>query len=201
MDYAMEYVNATCKFVTLAMSKEKGTPSVKLRFETGENEILYHDLWLTDSCFDRTMDVLRGVFGWFGDDVREFLDNHTALSNVEVELAVGKEEYNGKEYWRVKFVNPVGGRPDAVTQMDANTAREIGEKLRGRIALYDQKKKQEQQAAAQGGAAPAKPGTPKPAAAVPPKPAATPDLTPVSPRFTPAQMMAVPPPSDSDLPF
>jgi len=204
----MEYVNATCKFVTLAMSKEKGTPSVKMRFETDAKEVLYHDLWLTEKCFDRTMDVLRGVFGWFNDDVREFYDNHNALADVEVELAVEEEEYNGKTSWKVKFVNPVGGGPDAVTQIDAETARKIGEDLRGRIALYDQKKKQEQQAAAAQGGAPVK-TLPKPAAVVPLKnvgttvgtPAATPTSAPTASRLTPTQKVAVPPPSDDDLPF
>jgi len=199
----MEYVTATCKFVTLAMSKEKGTLSVKMCFETDAKEVLYHDLWLTEKCFDRTMDTLRGVFGWFNDDVREFYDNHNALADVEVELAVEEEEYNGKTSWKVKFVNPVGGSPDAVTQMDAETARKIGEDLRGRIALYDQKKKQEQQAAAAKGGAPAK-TLPKPAA-VPPKPAATPVVTPPptppTSRLTPVSKTAVPPPPENDLPF
>jgi len=207
----MDYLRAVCESATIAMSKEKQTPSVKIRFKAENGEILYHDLWLTDKCFDRSMDVLRGVFGWFGTNVHDFFERHDLLTGIEVELAVEWEDYNGKDYLKVRFVNPAGGNPDAVTQIDAETARKIGEQLRGKIMLYDQKKKQGQGAAT---ASPAKP-------AVGPKPVAGPPVAPKAPEARPnpvakpvAKPKVVPePPSerpyvdlsakdeDDDLPF
>jgi hypothetical protein len=200
----MEHVSAVCKWSGIDFSKEKRTPHILLQFETVNGETLYGQLWLTEGGYPNTEKVLRGVFGWFDpdNDVSIFYDRWDLLNDIEVDLAYEVETYNGKQYKKIKFINPAGGGRDAVTQMTREEAVALGASLKGKFMLDAQKRRQE--AAAQGGAAPAKPGAPKPAADVSPKPAATPAATPASApatsRFTPSPKPAVPPPDD-DLPF
>ena len=157
----MEKVKAVCEWSTLATSKERGTPSIKCKFKLDGGEYIYHDLWLSEKAFDRTMDTLRGVFGWFGDNVVDFFKRHELLNNVEVELVIDDEDYQGKTYKKVKYVNPIGGNFDPVTQISEAEAEKIGAELRGKIMLHAQTRAV---------AAPTKPvAQSKPAAA--PKPA------------------------------
>jgi len=215
----MDKVRAVCTWSGYNVAKS-GTESIKLKFRVDEDRpelylrpgaTLYADLWLSEKSEDNTAKVLRGVFGWFGLDVDEFIDHHDMLNDVEVELVVEWEEYNGRRELKVKFVNPVGGIPDPVTQIDRATAKTRSDRMRVKLMAYDQQQ-QQKQAAAQAGTVPAKP-TPasKPADRSTPKPVApksssgTLDWKDVKPKQKPA-----PPPTEEqgqeqddgdDLPF
>ena len=157
----MEQVRAVCEWSTLTTSKS-GTPSIKCKFKLlDRGEYIYHDFWLSEKAIDRSRQTLRGIFGWFGDDVSEFYECHELLNDVEVELVIEDETYLGKTEKKVKYVNPIGGHADAVTRISREEAKNIGAELRGKLMLLDQNCTV---------AAPAKPvAQSKPAAA--PKPA------------------------------
>lgn len=54
----------------------------------------------------RTLDDLKSLFGWNGVDPTWFME--TDLSGVEVDLVIENEEYEGKVYPKVKWVNKPG---------------------------------------------------------------------------------------------
>jgi hypothetical protein len=185
----MEHIKAVVLGTTIWSAPNTGTPSVKVRFGVSDGVAkpyqLYHDLWLSEKAFDRTMDTLRGVLGWFGCDLNDLYESET-LAGIEVDLAVEDEEFNGKMYKKVKFINPAGHVPkDAVTGVDQNAARRIAAELRGKITMFQQN------------AAAAKAGT---GATVPP-----PVQKPTSPTSRPPERSVrdAPPASvyDDDLPF
>jgi len=193
----MEHVSAVCKWSGIDFSKEKRTPHILLQFETVNGETIYGQLWLTEGGYPNTEKVLRGVFGWFEDDVSTFYDRWDLLNGIEVDLAYEIETYNGKQYKKIKFINPAGGGRDAVTQMTREEAVALGASLKGRFMLDAQKRRQEQVAQT---AAPAK-VTPRPTASAP----ARPPVQATSGTINWADMkptQAVPPPPEDDgLPF
>ena len=99
----------------LAESKNTHTPSVKLHIRAdfdldsqtpiSEGKVYYADLWLSDGAVDRTAETLRDI-GYTGYDFEEL--NGTCLEGFECEFTTQWEEYNGKSYEKVSFVNPVG---------------------------------------------------------------------------------------------
>jgi hypothetical protein len=196
----MDIVRAVCIWSGWHVAKS-GTESIKLKFQVEDNvpgistsgTTLYADLWLSDKALDNTVKTLREAMGWTELDPYVFVDNHDTLTGIEVDLAVDWEEYNGKRELKVKFVNPVGGIPDPVTQVDRESARKKSDALRAKLMMYDQNQKQKEVAAAAAGGAKAKPvQKPKPA------PAPSTDVPPVE------QYDDVPPgPEDEDdgLPF
>jgi len=190
-----ERVKAVCVWSGLSVSKEKGTPSIKCKFEPLEgcgrdNDYFYHDLWLTERCMDMTLNTLRGALGWFGDDLYEFHDHHDMLNGVEVYLVIEDETYQGVTRTKVKFVNPVAGYADPVSDLPEAEGKKIAADLKGAILLWNQNNKDK---IAQFKSAQPNPPTPKPA---PVKPA------PVRPMAY-GQKPAVNPASTAgdDLPF
>ena len=99
----------------LAESKKSHTPSVKLHIRLDydldkqqpvvDGRVLYADLWLSDNAVDRTAETLRDI-GYEGYDFEDL--NGTCLEGYQVEITTDFEEYNGKSYEKVSFVNPVG---------------------------------------------------------------------------------------------
>lgn len=163
----MKNVRAVCEFSTIAVSKKNQTPSVKCRFKLlegiGTNDThLYHDLWLSEKAFERTMETLRGVFGWFGTCTHDFMDHHDMLNGVEVDLAIEEETYNGKTDWKVKYVNPVGGNPDVVTNVTREESERISAEMKPKIMMWDQKHRAQTAAPAASPAKSAVAASPKP---------------------------------------
>jgi len=162
----MDKVRAVCIWSGFRQIGEKKTPTISLRFkildgapEFGMEEV-DGDLWLTtDKACERTISTLGGVFGYFGA-VHDFCDHHDLLNGIEVILVGEYETYNGKERWKVKFINSPGDEGWAPsTDEDRAAAKKLDGMLRGKILAFQQKVQQGQaaKAAAQGGApAPAK---------------------------------------------
>ena len=130
---------ATVLSHSLAESKEKGTPSVKVTFGVKHNVespdvtcrfTAWADLWLSDSCFDRTMHTLTKTLGWKGSNLSELNDNQTLLAGAECILVIENEEYNGKTIPKVKFVNDVQKR------LDPAKAQGIAERMAAKVAEY-----------------------------------------------------------------
>jgi hypothetical protein len=80
--------------------------------------------FFTERTFDRTIQSLR-YCGWRGDDIADL----TGVDTHEVEIVVEHNEYNGKVYPRVAWVNQIGGR----ARMPAEEAREFAESIKSRI--------------------------------------------------------------------
>jgi hypothetical protein len=109
---------------TLARSKVKSTPSIKLKMKaildenTGKsmNQIIYHDLWLSFKMKERTDKVLREVFGWRGSSYADF--NDPVFLEGKNCILVG--ELNEEGYFQVIFVNSVSGfAPLTDSELDA----------------------------------------------------------------------------------
>ena len=87
-----------------------GTPCVKVMFyiqtpvEAHGQKIVW-DGWATPAALGRTVEALR-TMGWTGNDLRDL----TSIGANNVELVIEGEDYKGKMYPRVKFVNALGGR-------------------------------------------------------------------------------------------
>lgn len=120
----------------LATSKNKGTPSVNLKFElnrnvdSGEecppNTHLYADQWLTDDCFDRTMHTLTKTLSWDGDDLSDL--NGTCLVGNKAWVVVEEEEYEGVTRSKIKWVNEVGSKKGAGSFAESQL-KNLNEKL------------------------------------------------------------------------
>lgn len=99
----------------LAESKVNHTPSVKLHIRADfdldkqvrltEGKVYYADLWLSDNAVDRTAETLRDL-GYTGYDLEEL--NGTCMEGFECEFSTSFEDFNGKSYEKVNYVNPVG---------------------------------------------------------------------------------------------
>lgn len=97
----------------LAFSRQKNTPSIKLQLKTDTRlddnapveKTFYADLWLSDNAKTRTVETLRAI-GYAGNDLTEL--NNPCLMGYEVEVSTSYEDYNGKSYEKVDFVNEVG---------------------------------------------------------------------------------------------
>lgn len=111
------------------------TPLVLASFRTSDGEDVEWQGWLTDKAVDRTLEALR-VCGWTGDDVREL----PGLDANEVEIEVQHEEFKGRIYARVRWVNALGsGSRGAGAGLSAETAAAIATGLRGKAVLSRQK--------------------------------------------------------------
>ena len=106
---------ATISDTAISESKTKKTPSVKICFDlkkdldTGAELMgrrLMADLWLNENCIERTAQTLADI----GCPCENFedLNYNNPMKGIECELSTDFEEYNGKEYEKVAFINPVG---------------------------------------------------------------------------------------------
>lgn len=86
-------------------SKDKGTPFVLVAFEilsgpqAGQRISWFG--YFTDKTVDRTVESLRAC-GFHGDDLAAFSDQNP---DIEVQIVVGHEEYEGKMRAKVQWVN------------------------------------------------------------------------------------------------
>lgn len=90
-------------------SKEKGTDYISVAFEILEPEEergapVPWNGYFTDKTAKRTLEALR-YCGWKGDD----LTSLDGMGTQEVALVVELEDYDGKQYPKVAWVNRLGG--------------------------------------------------------------------------------------------
>lgn len=100
------------------VESKKGTMGMEVEFQfeepsKGSKETLRWTGWLSENAIEKTMETLVDVLEFNGDDTvdaNSILTNPTALNyNKKVKLVVELEEYNGKSYPKIKWVNNVGG--------------------------------------------------------------------------------------------
>ena len=129
-------------------SKNSKTPSVKLSLDilndldTGAEIMgrrIYADLWLTEKTIDNTAKTLAEI----GCPCENFEDLNfgNPMGGIEVEISTDFEEYNGKEYEKVAFVNPVGHYANrGMKRADDSVAKQVSKKFNA--VLKAAKKKQ-----------------------------------------------------------
>jgi hypothetical protein len=108
-NYSAEIVSTS-----LAESKEKHTPSVRVQLRTIRNLDLDQetekqfiaDLWLSDNAVERTVKTLRDL-GFQGGSMVELNDPNT-MAGLLCEISTEMQEYNGNSQERVKFINKPG---------------------------------------------------------------------------------------------
>jgi len=124
---------ARAKTWVLAEIGEKETPAVSVEFVLSESAGEYAGLavtwdgWLTDASYQRTVESLRHC-GWEDQDIGDIqgLDK-------EVELVIESEEYEGRTYPRVRWVNKPGGvhaKPPMSPERKKSFAAAMSEKIR-----------------------------------------------------------------------
>ena len=129
-------------------SKEKGTPSINITFETSENvetkepiiKKVYADLWLSEKAQDRSLETLIKTLGWNGDDLNE-LNGGDVLAGVEAWLVLEEEEYedsfgNVKTSTKVKWINKIGGKTSK--PLDEAKAKSLSDSLKGKVLAFKQ---------------------------------------------------------------
>lgn len=140
--------------------------------------------------FTNTFVSLQEALGWT-PDANDIFGSLQALdlSQVNVQIVVDEEEYQGKNRYKVQFVNPVDYEGGGVRQLDEPALRKLNNEW---AAAFRAKF-----GAAGGAAAPAAPGGARPAAAAPQaapaasQPAPDPSPTPAAPA-APAPAAAAP---------
>jgi hypothetical protein len=103
-------------------SQKKGTPGVRVLFDTPEGEIEWTG-WLSDGALEITLKALRAM-GWQGDD----LDDLSTVGSLECDVVTAFETYKDNDYLKVKFVNALGS-----TQMAGAKKQRFAEQMRGKI--------------------------------------------------------------------
>lgn len=100
-------------------SPKTGTVGMEIKFEFLESTGAYESLnwvgWLTDKAMESTMDTLVNVLGFNGNDecdAEGILVDKGALNwDQEVSIVVELENYNGKQYPKIKWVNKLNQSP------------------------------------------------------------------------------------------
>jgi len=128
------YNNCAAVTAELIESKEKKTPGVEILFrasdEDGGGEIR-HTLWLTGGALPYSVKSLRAT-GWQGDDLSEL----SSVGAKLCQLVIEGEEYNGRVYPRVKYINPnesVGGGGAGQEKMSDAAKRQFAAKMKGLV--------------------------------------------------------------------
>lgn len=119
----------------LQRSKDKGTPYICLPLEVIGKDVdagktIAWNGWLSDKAFDRTIDTLIEVFGFDGDMAR-FHDGGQGLEGMKCQIVTEFQEYNGKKYTKVKYLNKAGYVHE-VSKLDADEAKKIITQFSGR---------------------------------------------------------------------
>ena|ERR1051326_2108102 len=109
-----------------------GKEQVAVEFELmdADGVVGPHITWFgyfTDDTWERTVESLRHC-GWQGDDLSE-------LSGLdqEVSVVIENEEYKGKRYPKVRWVNAPGSGLALKEQLSPQEAKEFASSMRGRI--------------------------------------------------------------------
>lgn len=146
--------DAKAKTWGLGSAGTKNTPEVAVEFEvvTPDADVrnITAHLYLTEATLERTVESLR-YCGWKGDDVSDGLPG---LDTNVVSLVIEDEEYEGKTYPRVQWVNKKGGLA-LKAPMAQDQAKAFGASLRDKIRAIEAAKKQGQPKSASPSSAPA----------------------------------------------
>jgi len=89
---------------------QKNTPCLTVKFtvtETGQS--VYWDAWLTEKTIDRVIKTLGDTKLLETKNFADLAKGSGLSKDQEVEIVVVNEEYNGKTYSKVDFVNVIGG--------------------------------------------------------------------------------------------
>lgn len=105
---------ATIVSTSLAESKEKHTPSVRIMVMTtrdldNDTEVqkkFVADLWLSEKTAEKTVQTLRDL-GFTGQTLID-LNFPDTMAGLECEISTEMSEYNGQTSEKVKFVNKPG---------------------------------------------------------------------------------------------
>lgn len=115
-----------------------GNEQIAVTFETldpaGERITWYG--FFTEKTSDRTLQSLR-YCGWQGNDMSDFAgESLPAGFDQEVDIVVEREEYKGKTYTKVAWVNN-GGSMALRNAMTPDQAKAFGAKMRRTIDALD----------------------------------------------------------------
>lgn len=169
------------KYVAIAIAQDSalaetsnGTPQVAVVFQIQEPPEQYGEriTWfgfLTEKATPRTIEGLRAA-GFTGDDLTDL----SSLGSKNCEIVVEDEEYEGKTYTKVKWVNDLGRGHAVKGVLNEDGRRALAAKMKNAFRAFD---------ASNG----------KPAAT---RPAATTTRAPA-----PSRRPEPPPLGDSDAPF
>jgi hypothetical protein len=100
------------------------TPFIGVQFELLDESVAGVTMnwsgWLSDAAIDRTLESLRAC-GWRGKDISDL----TGIGDRRVTVTVDNEEYKGKTFPRIKFVNMLGGGLKVGTALAPDKMREL----------------------------------------------------------------------------
>lgn len=89
----------------------------------------------TEGAIRRTLESLKYA-GWTG--AQDTIESLPGLGSAEVELVIQHEDYEGKTYPRVQWVNKLGRGGVALgEEMDAGRKRTFAARLRGHVAALN----------------------------------------------------------------
>lgn len=96
-------------------SKEKGTPFIRLPLtvlDEGDQKgkIITWQGWLSDAAFDNTVMALAKAFPeWDGSLEALLPEGSFSFQGLQCSIVVESEEYEGKTYFKVKWLNSING--------------------------------------------------------------------------------------------
>jgi hypothetical protein len=127
----------------LAESKEKKTPSVRLKLTWAETEPahLFWDGWLSEKAIPSTIKTLREALGWTGNDLRDF-NGTEQFAGVAVKMLVEDEEWNNKLRPKVQFIAHVDADDSQLSRgqlikMDDDAATRLAGLLQDAVAQME----------------------------------------------------------------
>lgn len=114
---------------------DKGTEEIAVEFEiltegAHVERITWHG-YFSDKTWERTVESLR-YMGWEGNDLADV----QGLDMNEVELVVEDEEYQGKVYAKVRWVNRMGGLA-IKAPLTGDKAKAFAASMRDKIKALD----------------------------------------------------------------
>jgi len=92
----------TAKSATFGESKT-GTPFIEIQFADDSGATINGWLYLSENAFERTVKVVREVFGFDGN----FETLPAQIANKRCSIETEEEEYEGKMRLKVKWINPL----------------------------------------------------------------------------------------------
>lgn len=114
---------------------ENGKPHIAVSFKVkdtdGEEKFVSWRGFFTEATTERTIESLR-YLGFEGDD----LGNLVGLDKNEVELVVEDEEYEGKTFARVQFINKPKG-PTVKTVLEGQKLSAFAAAMKGAFRAHD----------------------------------------------------------------
>ena len=94
--------------------KEQVVVSFAILDGPGEGQQIRWTGWFTDKTFERTIRSLR-YCGWKGDDLSDL----STVGELDCQVTVEHESYEGKSHAKVAWVNALGGNLKSMATVDA----------------------------------------------------------------------------------